>query len=267
MRRAAFTLVELLVVIGIITVLIALLLPVFRTAREEARTVVCRNNERQIYLAMAAYSIDNRGVQPIPFYTNSPFYSFTMIEMLDNQLPGLYNYADGHGTLWPYVSGGPVRRQQLFLCPSDGPDRTATWGAMGETPLPAVQRNYSYNFTQQLQGRKILGPGSTEAQDFAANDRFTGVKLSQIHHADHKLLVLEGKYPVGTSMGIATLTSDTNPGRFFSFLSTRHRGRGNQCFADGHVELFDDSVLNPPGKMLGKYAALLPWQAGSEQFQ
>jgi prepilin-type N-terminal cleavage/methylation domain-containing protein/prepilin-type processing-associated H-X9-DG protein len=54
-RRAAFTLVELLVVIAIIAILVLLLLPAVNAAREAARNTQCKNNIRQLALAMVSY--------------------------------------------------------------------------------------------------------------------------------------------------------------------------------------------------------------------
>ena len=67
--RHGFTLIELLVVISIIAVLIALLLPAVKRARENARIVICMSNERQIYPGLHAYAVDNDEI-------NTPSYRY-----------------------------------------------------------------------------------------------------------------------------------------------------------------------------------------------
>ena len=68
--RRAFTLVELLVVIGIIAVLVGVLLPVLGRARARAQTVACQSNLRQIAQATLNYTAENKGSFPWGFIFN-----------------------------------------------------------------------------------------------------------------------------------------------------------------------------------------------------
>ncbi|MEA2710340.1 MAG: hypothetical protein QOF78_2941 [Phycisphaerales bacterium] len=63
-RHEAFTLIELIVVVGIIAILIALLMPSLINARKTARTIQCASNVRQLTMAMINYSIEFRGAFP-----------------------------------------------------------------------------------------------------------------------------------------------------------------------------------------------------------
>src|ERR1700755_2857446 len=60
-RCSAFTLVELLVVIGIIALLVSILLPALNKAREDAKRVRCLSNQRQLVMASQLYYTENKG--------------------------------------------------------------------------------------------------------------------------------------------------------------------------------------------------------------
>src|SRR5450759_967857 len=68
-RRAAFTFVELLVVLAILSVLLTLLQASFAVARETARRTVCASNLRQLSIGYLLYAAENRGWLPEQYLT------------------------------------------------------------------------------------------------------------------------------------------------------------------------------------------------------
>jgi prepilin-type N-terminal cleavage/methylation domain-containing protein/prepilin-type processing-associated H-X9-DG protein len=111
----AFTLVELLVVIGIIAVLIAILMPALGKARETARRVNCMSNLRQLTTAWLAYAQANRG-QLIPAENNIDSWADA----------GNTDDAIVAGLLYPWVPD-----PRVYRCPND--------------PVQQNQRSYSIN--------------------------------------------------------------------------------------------------------------------------
>ena len=108
-RRLGFTLVELLVVIGIIAVLISVLLPALNNAREAARTAQCLSNLRQIGMGIEMYIGGTKGFLPPAAYQSTYQEYWTTILMRDGYIrtPSHTNPA----TDPPLTSG-------VFYCPN-----------------------------------------------------------------------------------------------------------------------------------------------------
>ena len=128
---AAFTLIELLVVIVIIAILASLLLPALAKAKESTRTAICRNNFRQLMLAVTTYSMDYNGGIP-------RFHKWLFTKQGDLT----------SGWLYPYLKSKPV-----YLCPTDRLELArkriqGTPGAVNNnTP---IRRDYSYGMNCSL---------------------------------------------------------------------------------------------------------------------
>src|SRR5438552_11555276 len=151
-RKRGFTLVELLVVIAIIALLIAMLLPALKKAKEGANRVKCQSNIRQIVLAMMMYSNDDK--KHIYLYTAGPNGNDNMYLLHPWPSPPTPASIDPYGG--PY--GGPIYLLNIkaAICPSTS-HRVETPAHLRDNAkfiddqegslVPSVHGGHSYEFS------------------------------------------------------------------------------------------------------------------------
>src|SRR5581483_1870321 len=134
--RAAFTLLELLVVIGIIALLVGILLPVVNRSREAAQRTACMSNLRQLAVGMFNYAANNRGWLPPAINTVYDFGD------PNSTPPTMWGAPNGTANYMRFAFGEGTH---VFACPSVVNNLDGTFPGLGYAPTNLSNTTYLCN--------------------------------------------------------------------------------------------------------------------------
>ncbi len=217
-NRTAFTLVELLVVIGVIALLVSILLPALNKAREAAHRVACSSNQRQLVMALRAYANDNRDCVPLGYLFSSRWGSYMIRDPVQ------------YGTK-PYLMlgilyiSGHLTDPKTYYCPSEIDERWQFDTAINPWPPETATTYCRAGFGVRPMVQFGGGSGGTPPLGVPA-----GNKWPHLRDVQHNALV--------TEMLIYRPASNLDS------LATRHRTGINAGYADGSVKWVPRELFN-----------------------
>lgn len=198
--RKGFTLIELLVVIAIISILAAILFPVFARARENARRTACLNNVKQLMLGLSMYVQDN-----------------------DERFPPKYGTGMWQSLLQPYT-----KSTSLMRCPSAPIAKgLATDVTNGYSGVYGLTGGVVGIFSQTGYATRHIASINEPAKTFAMVETRFPKGASPDYYS------LLGYGATSVDFGYPAIASPENNTHF---CDTRHFDGSNIGFADGHVK-------------------------------
>lgn len=228
-RERGFSLVELLVVIGIIAVLVSILLPVMAATRSQLRYSVCQSNLRKLSQAMLMYAADNEGWVPVwnwefpdPDYgpgsgTNATFH-------MDDT-----NFVE-KGLIWKYTGD-----RNIYVCPE--------YPLLGGKAYGNLLYGFPPQWTYQVNGMPGLTHGNLPG---------LVTKLTLVQPSTERIFMLMEQdiadYDAWDN-GVTLCGPTDYPGSGGDSFGSFHHGGSNTAFFDGHVEWIlrgaPDFVIGP----------------------
>ncbi|MBU0640270.1 MAG: type II secretion system GspH family protein [Planctomycetes bacterium] len=221
--RHAFTLIELLVVVAIIALLMAILLPALREARERAKTTVCLANQKNLVWAFTMYADDNSDILPgsmtdspscwvdWPKRQNGRYLNQNELDTIRHLACHKRGIKDGR--LYPYIL-----MLEVYHCPSDRrEDYDPDGGAL-------AYRTYSMPNCMN---------GAADWEEYVCGGEVAR-KITDINQPAEKYVFVEESDPRGFNINSWVMHLDRE--EWIDPLTVWHYDRSTISFADGHAE-------------------------------
>jgi len=218
--RCGFTLVELLVVIGIIAVLIGILLPSLSKARQAAARTKCLSNVRQLAMGIVMYTQENNGF--FPWVGNSGSTNdWIWWDKNRVEADGLtqFDHVADHG-IGPFLS--LTSNPKVLICPSDTPADHTRRRTSNYYPYSYAMNNL---FTSEWAYLRSIGSGSGSFENLPHNnnlrDTIIKAKITSVPQTAQKVIFIE-EQETTIDDGNCSLFCFPGTGQYFNLAASRH---------------------------------------------
>ncbi|MCD6395104.1 MAG: prepilin-type N-terminal cleavage/methylation domain-containing protein [Planctomycetes bacterium] len=218
MKRKGFSLIELLVVISIVSLLMGMLLPSLNRARQQAKSIFCLNNLRQMAIAANSYACSYDDHYPLAYYTKRIngiryYYSWDFTTWKDWSTTPATEVVEP-GLLW---QGDTI--EKVHQCPSF--KGTHNW-------LADPYTGYNYNTSYIGMNETVSPPNSA--------------RTTEVGRPSETAIFGDGQYSGGANKFMRAPFSNprdasfSDPARAAGTQGYRHLSKTNVAFCDGHAE-------------------------------